>query len=138
MKRGVASVAISLMLTTAAFAAPPVLTSVDKSASTLIDTKTAEQLWKDNTSPKVARLYPPGRFRLVSEVGGGFNDAKTCVVTARAMLLPVQSRKLVYAPVKSALAFDAAPNLSQEQCSALAHTKLKEAIQSLSASLSAG
>jgi hypothetical protein len=53
------------------------------------------------------------------------------------VLLPVQGTKVVYAPIKSATAFDAVPSLSREQCQGVARTKLKEAIQSLSASLAA-
>ena len=58
-------------------------------ANFLIDAPTAEKLWKENTTARVEKLYPSRKFRFVSEVTGGFNEAKTCVVTARAMLLPV-------------------------------------------------
>lgn len=142
MKPGVASLAVSLMLTASAFAATPKPMSVDKSASYLIDEATSERLWKENVPARVTKLYPPKKFRFVSEVGGGFTEAKTCVVSARAMLLPVvrlpvQGPKVLYAPIKSATAFDAVPNLSREQCQELARAKLKDAIQSVASALAA-
>jgi hypothetical protein len=51
------------------------------------------------------------------------------------VFLPVQGTKIVYAPIKSATAFDAVPNLSDAQCQDLGKTKLKEAIQSLASAL---
>jgi len=147
MKPGVASLAaVTLMLATTAFAADPKPArpakpmSADQSANFLIDAATAEKLWKENMPARVATLYPRRKFRFVSEVTGGFNEAKTCVVTARAMLLPVvmlpvQGSKIVYAPIKSATAFDAVPALSREQCQELARGKLKEAIQSVTSAL---
>lgn len=117
--------------------------SSDGSASFLIDPTTAEKIWEDNLPARVKKLYPPGRFRFASEVSGGFNEARTCIVTARAMLLPVvhlpvQGAKAVYAPMKAATAFDAVPSLSEAQCQELARTKLKEAVQSIASSLAAG
>ena len=143
MKPGVASLAVvTLMLAASAFAAPPKPMSLDDSANFLMDPSTADKVWKDNTPARVSKLYPMRKFRFVSEVTGGFTDNKTCVVTARAMLLPVvflpvQGTKVVYAPIKSATAFDAAPSLSRGQCQELARTKLKEAVQSVAASLAA-
>ena len=142
MKPGVASLAVTLMLATSAFAATPKAMSVDDSANFLIDPATAEKIWKENTPARVSKLYPTRKFRFVSEVTGGFNEGKTCVVTARAMLLPVvllpvQGSKVVYAPIKAATAFDAVPGLSREQCQNLARAKLKEAVQSIAAALAA-
>ena len=116
--------------------------SVDQSFSFLIDNATSEKLWEANLSARVKALYPVRKFRFASEVGGGFNDARLCVVSARAMMLPVvrlpvQGLKAIYAPIKSATAYDAVPNLSREQCQALAHSKLKDAIQSVAAALAA-
>ena len=140
MKPGVASLAVTLMLATSAFAATPKAMSVDDSANFLIDPATAEKIWKENTPARVSKLYPTRKFRFVSEVTGGFNEGKICVVTARAMLLPVvllpvQGSKVVYAPIKAATAFDAVPGLSREQCQSLARAKLKEAVQSIAAAL---
>lgn len=143
MKHGVASLAVvTLMLAPSAFAATPKPMSLDDSANFLMDPAAAEKIWKDNTPARVIKLYPVRKFRFVSEVTGGFTDNKTCVVTARAMLLPVvllpvQGTKVVYAPIKSATAFDAAPNLSRDQCRDLAKLKLREAVQSVAASLAA-
>ena len=142
MKPGVASLAVTLMLATSAFAATPKAMSVDDSANFLINPATAEKIWKENTPARVSKLYPTRKFRFVSEVTGGFNEGKTCVVTARAMLLPVlllpvQGSKVVYAPIKAATAFDAVPGLSREQCQSLARAKLKEAVQSIAAALAA-
>ena len=141
-KFGAAILALTLVWTTQALAAPPKPMSLDDSASFLIDAPTAETIWRETTPARVAKLYPSRKFRFVSEITGGFTESKTCVVTARAMLLPVvrlpvQGTKVVYAPIKSATAFDAVPSLSREQCQGVARAKLKEAIQSLSASLAA-
>jgi len=116
---------------------------MDQSSGTLMDAATSAKIWHDNVPARVSKLYPSGKFRFASDVTGGFNDAKTCVVSARAMLLPVillpiQGRKVVYAPVKAATAFDAVGSLTQAQCQEVARTKLKEAIQSLTTALAAG
>ena len=159
MKSGVASSALilTLMLATSAFAATPAdpaaskavkptkptkPISVDQSGSFLIDSATSEKLWEENLPARVKKLYPTRRFRFASEVGGGFNDAKLCIVSAHVMILPVvrlpiQGLKAIYAPIKSATAYDAVPNLSREQCQALARSKLKDAIQSVAAALAA-
>lgn len=163
MKSGVArsalalSLTFTLMLATGAFAATPAdpaaskpqkptkptkPISVDQSGSFLIDSATSEKLWEANLPARVKALYPVRKFRFVSEVGGGFNEAKLCVVSAHVMMLPVvrlpiQGLKAIYAPIKSATAYDAVPNLSREQCQALARSKLKDAIQSVAAALAA-
>jgi hypothetical protein len=150
MNAGIASLAtaVALMLATSAFAADPKPVkpskpmSVDQSASFLMDSAVSEKLWVENIPANVRKLYPSNKFRFVSEVGGGFNEGKTCIVSARAMMLPVvrlpiQGPKAIYAPIKSSTAFDAVPNLSREQCQELARTKLKEAIQSVASALAA-
>lgn len=163
MKSGVSrsaltlSLTFTLMLATGAFAATPAdpaaskpqkptkptkPISVDQSGSFLIDSATSEKLWEANLPARVKALYPVRKFRFVSEVGGGFNEAKLCVVSAHVMMLPVvrlpiQGLKAIYAPIKSATAYDAVPNLSREQCQALARSKLKDAIQSVAAALAA-
>ena len=143
MKSGVAILALTALLASGAFAAaPPKPISMDRSGSSLIDAATSEKLWKANTPARVAKLYPSRKFRFVSDITGGFNASKNCVVSARAMLLPVvylpiQGTKVIYEPIKSASAFDSAPSLSDEQCQALARTKLTESIQSLMSTLAA-
>lgn len=141
MKFGVTSLALSTLLATSALAAPKPL-SIDLSGSSLMDSATSDKIWTDNLPARVIKLYPAKKFRFASEVTGGFNEAKLCVVSARVMLLPVvflpiQGTKVVYAPLKSASTYDAWPALTQEQCQDAARTKLKEAIQSLTSSLAA-
>ena len=130
---------VPLLLAASAFAAVPKAKpiSVDKSASFLVDEAATEKLWNENLPARVKKLYPVKHWRFVSDVGGGFTDSKTCVIAARAMLLPLRGKTLVFAPEKSATAFDAVPNLSKEQCQELARAKLKEAIQSVASSLAA-
>lgn len=141
MKFGVARLAVTLslaagVLTMGALAATPKPMPVENSPNSLVDDAAAQKLWDENTPPNVIKLYPTKKYRFTSEVGGGFNASKMCVVNARAMLLPVvrlpiQGVTVIYAPIKSATAFDAVPHLSQEQCQELARAKLKEAIQSV-------
>ena len=126
---------VPLLFAASAFAAVPKPISIDKSASFLVDEATTEKLWNDNLPARVKKLYPVKQWRFVSDVGGGFTESKTCVVAARAMLLPMRGKTLVFAPEKSAMAFDAVPNLSKEQCQELARAKLKEAIQSVASAL---
>jgi hypothetical protein len=147
MKTGAAScLVLTLAMTAPALAANPPKApkrmSTDASADFLIDAAAAEQIWKENMPARVLKLYPVKKYRYASEVSGGFTENKTCVITARAMLLPVvhlplQGPKAVYAPIKAATAFDAVPSLSQAQCQDLAKAKLKEAVQSVASALAA-
>lgn len=109
-------------------AAPPAWVIVDHSTETLIDQAGAKALWNKALSARLARLYPPKKWGFASEVEGGFNAAKTCVVTARAMLMPLRGKLLTFKPEKTATTFDAVPNATQEQCKQLARAKLEEAI----------
>ena len=131
MKFGVATFALTLLALSNVHAAPPRPISIDRSSSFLVNAAESEELWKASVSPRVKRLYPATKYRFVSDVGGGFTDNKTCVVSARAMLLPVRGPSVIYSPVKSATVFDAAPGLDRGQCVELAQAKLKEAIQSM-------
>lgn len=140
MKSAAVILAACLLFSGEAFSVSPRPLSTDTSADFLMDPPTSAAIWKDNVPVRVAKLYPAKKFRFVSEVSGGFTDSKVCVVTARAMLLPivrlpVQGAKVVYTPIKSATAFDAVADLSQGQCQALAKTKLKEAVRSVASSL---
>ncbi len=140
MRRLMQALALGAVLCGNAGAAPPRPMSLDTSTESLMDATAAGKIWKDNLPARVTKLYPSTRFRFVSQVSGGFNDARVCVVTARAMLLPVvrlpvQGAKPVYAPIRSATAFDAAPDLSDAKCRDLAHAKLTEAVRSVAASL---
>lgn len=113
-----------------ASAAPPKWVIVDHSTETLIDNVSAKAVWNKALTARVAKLYPPSKWGFVSEVEGGFNASKTCVVTARAMMMPVTvgGKFLRFKPEKTATAFDALPGATQEQCQQLARAKLEEAI----------
>ena len=117
--------------------AKPKPVSVDVSSSFLIDEATSEKIWNDNLPARVKKLYPVKRWRFVSDIGGGFTESKTCVITARAMVLPLRGKDVIFDPEKSATTFDAVPNLSKEQCQELARAKLKEAIQAVTSSIAA-
>ncbi|MBS0447943.1 MAG: hypothetical protein JSR59_18555 [Proteobacteria bacterium] len=131
--------AAALLLAGAAVAqaAPASYIIFDHSTTALIDAPTAEGLWKDHLPPALKRLYPVGKWGFASEVSGGFDDAKVCVVTARVLLLPRAGKNLVFRPEKSATTFGSQADASPEQCRALAKSKLVEAMESLRAGLSA-
>ncbi|MBL0086973.1 MAG: hypothetical protein IPP44_09850 [Ideonella sp.] len=122
-----------------ALAAPVSYLTVDHSSATLMDKAGADAVFKaavpQKLAARLAKLYPVGRFGFITQVEGGFTEAKTCVVTARAMLVPRSGKALVFTPRKSAMAFDAQANASQQQCKDLAAAKLKEAIDSVLSSL---
>ena len=119
----------ALLLTAfGAHAAPPQYLSIDHSTETLMDDATAKAMWKEALPARLVKLYPPKKWGFASEVEGGFNGSKTCIITARAMMLPVRGKTLTFAPAKMATAFDAVPNATNEQCKEMARAKLKEAI----------
>jgi hypothetical protein len=117
-------------------AAQPQYLSVDHSTDSLIDAKTAKAIWKQQLpAARLAKLYPVRKWGFVSEVEGGFSAANTCVVTARAMMLPRRGKLLHFKPHKTATTFDALPGATQDQCRELARRKLEEAIQAVVAGL---
>lgn len=128
-----------LTLAMAAHAADPVYTTLDHSTEAVLDKATAQAVWAESLAgktEKLNKLYPIKRWGFISEVEGGFNQAKICVVTARVMMVPVTvAKSLVFKPSKTATAFDAVPNATREQCQDLAKSKLKEAIQGVLSSL---
>ena len=122
----------ALLLTLAAgtaVAAEPKTNLLDFSNDALIDDKTAMAIVAANTPAKVWKVYPASKYALVSQVEGGLTAAKTCVVTARVMLLTVTpaTKAVLFRPQKMATAFDAAANSSTDACKAVAKDKLKEA-----------
>ena len=122
----------ALLLTLAAgtaVAADPKTHLMDFSNDVLIDDKTAMAIVAANTPAKVWKVYPASKYALVSQVEGGLTSAKTCVVTARVMLLTVTpaTKAVLFRPQKMATAFDAAANSSTDACKAVAKDKLKEA-----------
>ncbi|HEX5687801.1 MAG TPA: hypothetical protein VFY73_27620 [Ideonella sp.] len=129
-----------LTLAMAAHAADPVYITLDHSTDSVMDKAAAQAIWAESLAGKTLKLnklYPTKRWGFVSEVEGGFNQAKTCVVTARVMMMPATvAKSLVFKPNKTATAFDAMPNATREQCQDLAKAKLKEAIQGVLSSLS--
>jgi hypothetical protein len=132
------SVALLALIAASAYGAPPIYTVVDNSSPALMDQATAEGLWKQRTSAKLMRLYPVKKWGFVTEVEGGFDDAKVCIVTARAMMLPRSGKALLYHPAKTATAFGTQAAASPQQCRTLAKSKLGEAIEAVSSALLAG
>jgi hypothetical protein len=128
-------VALSLLLLSTAVCAQnqaPVKTNfIDHSNNVLIDEATAKAVLGENIPAKVWKIHSPRNFTFVSQVEGGLNAARTCVVTARVMVLPLTAamKAPMFRPLPklTATAFDAAANSSTDQCKALAKDKLKEA-----------
>ncbi len=119
-----------------AVAAPPPYLTVDHSTEILMDRASALALWEANLpAARLARLYPPRKWGFASQVDGGFTDARVCLVTARAMLLPRAGKNLVLAPQRSATAYATQPGATRQQCRDIAQAKLKEAIVAVSAPL---
>lgn len=119
------------------FAAPAQYAFLDHSASTLMDEATAEVLWHERLSAKLVKLYPVKKWGFVSQVDGGFDDAKVCVITARAMMLPRSGKAMLYRPAKTATAFGTLAGASAQECKAFARTKLSEAIAAVASALMA-
>ena len=133
----IARLLIALLTASAstAFAAPAGYLTLDHSSILLIDKATAQAQWKENLPAKLLKLYPVGRWGFLSEVEGGFDDAKTCIITARAMMLPRSGKMLVFKPSKTATTFGIQAAATASQCRALAKAKLGEAIADLNFAL---
>ena len=123
----------ALMLSMAAWAAEPKVgpktNLMDHSNGTLIETSAAKALMAENIPARVWKLYPARKYTFLSQVEGGMTANKTCVVSARVMLLPLTATvgAVLMRPQKTATSFDAQPDSSTEQCRSLARDKLKEA-----------
>ena len=122
-------------LTCTAFAAPPNYLTLDHSTAALIDAKSAKAVWKDALPDKLVKLYPVAKWGFVTQVEGGFDDGKVCVVTARAMLMPRQGAALVFKPAKTTTTFGSQAGATPDQCKALAKTKLRESVEAMRAAL---
>ncbi len=135
----IAAMALMLACASAAMAAPAPYMTLDHSSQAVMDKATAQAVWREQLPAKLTKrlfkLYPSNRWGFVSQVEGGFNADKVCVVTARAMLLPRAGKSLSFRPDKTATAFDARPGITQEQCKELAKAKLGEAIEAVLSSL---
>lgn len=131
----------ALMLSMAAWAAEPKTgpktNLMDHSNSTLIETDAAKALMAENIPPRVWKLYPARKYTFLSQVEGGLTTNKTCVISARVMLLPLTATvgAVLMRPQKTATAFDAQPDSSTEQCRSLARDKLKEATSAVVSAL---
>ncbi len=127
----------ALMLSFSALAAGPKTNLVDHSNKVLIADKDALAVMRENIPAKVWKINPASRFAFVSQVEGGVKPDKTCVVAARVMLVPVTpaAKAILFRPLETATAFDAAMNSSTEQCKAMARDKLKEATQAVVSSI---
>jgi len=122
-----------LAFSSATFAAPAEYLFVDDSSPILIDTASAVAIWKsqvdDKSRLRLQKLYPVSKWGFVSQVQGGFTHDNTCVVTARAVLVPrVLGSRLVFKPQRSAMAFATKTGATKEECREVAALKLKEAI----------
>ena len=137
MRHRLAAAALSLLFALPAVAEDKGFVIADYSTPTLIDKAKVEAIWHANLpEARLEKLYPIKRYGFLSQVNGGIANG-TCVVTARAVMLPRTSptRRLVWEPVHSSTTFDAKPNATAAQCTELAAEKLKEAINSLVSSL---
>lgn len=136
MKLKIVLAAIVIAGAAPARAAPAPYLTLDHSTELLMDKATAQTLWTEGLpAARLARLYPPKKWGFVSQVEGGFTDAKVCVVTSRAMLLPRSGKTLVFKPHRTATAFATLPGASQQQCRDIARVKLKEAVAAIVAPL---
>jgi len=129
-----------LIVTSAAVAAPAQYMVLDNSSSALIETGAAVAIWKaqvdDNLRLRLQKLYPVSKWGFISEVQGGLGSDMTCVVTARALMVPrISGDRLVFRPHKAATAFGAQAGATREQCKELAAAKLTEAIQAVRSTL---
>ena len=128
---------VALLLAQGALAAPPKTVFVDHSNDALIDDAAAKAILAQGITARVLKLYPASKWGFVSQVEGGLTSGKTCVITARVMMMQLTPtlKAMLFRPEKTATAFDAQPNASAEQCKQLARTKLQEAVQSVASSL---
>lgn len=144
---GTTSMKLRPLLATLA-ALPLIATAADKADSPyqiddfstegLITKAVVQAAWKEALpEARLLKLYPKAKYGFLSQVEGGIVNGTLCVVTARVSLLPKTSptRRLVWEPVKTSTTFDGKTVASQGECSALAKTKLDEALRSLMSSL---
>lgn len=125
----------ALLLSANVLAAPPKFAIKDLSSETLMDVNTAKAIWTESLPERIAKPYPVKKWGYISEVNGGFDTSKNCVIVARAMMVPMNGKSFVYAPNKTAVTFGSQAGISTEQCKAMAKTKLHEAVQAVVAAL---
>ncbi len=104
---------------------------LDHSNSNLIDSATAKKVLIDNIPARVWKIQSPNAYAFLSQVEGGLTPQRTCVVTARVMVLPLTGTLNVPMwrpqPKMTATAFDSRADSSSDGCKAVAQEKLKEA-----------
>ncbi len=102
---------------------------MDHSNDVLIDKATAKAVMNEAIPARVWKVYPARKYVFLSQVEGGVNAARTCVVAARVIVLPLTAtaKAVLFRPQKTATAYDAKADSSTVQCRALAKEKLKEA-----------
>ena len=127
--------ALLSMCACSAFAAPAPYLTVDHSSSALMDNATAQAVWRDHLPTKLTRLFPVKKWGFVSQVEGGFDDAKVCVVTARVMMMPRSGKSLLFKPSHTATAFGSQAGATMQQCRELAKLKLHEAVGAVESKL---
>ncbi len=119
----------ALLLSLTAWAAEPKTNLMDHSNGTLIAGDAAKAVMAENIPARVWKLFPARKYTFLSQVEGGLTANKTCVITARVMLLPLTATvgAVLMRPQKTATAYEAQADSSTDQCRALARDKLKEA-----------
>ena len=132
--------ALLLPCASLAFAAPAKPTKyiiIDHSTAPWMDQAQAEAilLKSQANAPQFIKLYPAKKWGFLSQVEGGIDPSKTCVITARTLMLPVKGKDLLFKPEKSATTFGSLANATADQCKALATAKLEESVQALRSAL---
>jgi hypothetical protein len=127
--------ALLLPCASVTFAAPAKYIITDHSTAPWMDQASAEAIWLKSPTAKFVKLYPAKKWGFLSQVEGGIDASKTCVITARTLMLPVKGKELLFKPAKSVTTFGSLPNASIEQCKGLAASKLDEAVQALGSAL---
>ncbi len=120
---------LALLMSAPAWAAGVKTNFMDHSNDVLIDEATAKAVMNEAIPAKVWKVYPARKYVFLSQVEGGVNAARTCVVAARVIVLPLTAtaKAVLFRPQKTATAYDAKADSSTVQCRALAKEKLKEA-----------
>lgn len=130
-----AALSLALAATAAAHAAPAAYLTLDHSSNGMVEPKAVAELWKNSLPARLTKLYPVSKWGFSTQVEGGFDEGKVCVITARAMLLPRRGKTLVLEPAKTITTFGAKPGATQQECKALADAKLKESVDAMLAAL---
>lgn len=116
--------------------APSKRVLLDLSNEALIDSDAARAVLAQAIPPALWKLYPANKWGFFSQVAGGFTPDKICVVTARVMLAPLTvTNGIIVRPAERATAYSAKVDATEEECRAIARSKLKEAIDAVVSSV---